>query len=76
MLKFVILNGYQSKEAGHGTRTYDTTLAEDKAAAEAEFERLLAEGRTALTADGTPVTQAADMPQEGEVNFLLPMMGG
>lgn len=74
MLTFTVLNGYHAGDkAGHGTITYDTTQEQDKEAAAREFERLLAEGRTALTEDGTRVTK---MPIEGDVTFLLPMAGG
>lgn len=79
MLKFVILNGFKAGErAGHHPMAFDTTKAEAVAAATVEFERLTkTEGRVALVEDaGGVVTPVTEMPEEGEVSFLLPVMGG
>lgn len=76
MLKFVVLKGFASKDAGHATLTYDTTMAEDVEKATVEFDRLVAEGRSALTEQGVKVEKAADLPAEGTVHFILPMAGG
>lgn len=77
MLKFTILNGYRhGPDGGHKVQEFDTTLAEDVAAAEAEFNRLTGEGRVALVETEDGAAPVAEMPREGEVSFLLPVAGG